>query len=215
MRPFSLAGTRHVHEIASTDAILCLLTIYPDPEGHPDEVLRLALSPDDVVYPKTGGETYIAFSFDVEPIFEKNTGELQQLRLSVCNVNRLMQGYAEQYGGAVGANIEFRVVSTLDMDGDPLEFYQFSGIGAQSNAYTVDITIGADSPLRKKFPRFNYRRDYCMWRYKGVQCGYAGAMDSCDHSLSGANGCVAHNNATRFGAFPDIDSTGIYTVSSV
>lgn len=212
MRPVSLAGTRHVYQIASTNSMLCLLTIYPDPEKHPGEVLRLALSPDDVVYK---GDTYLAFSFDLDPIYDTNTGELQDLKLSVCNINRMVQGYAEQYGGAVGARIEFRVVTTADMDGDPLEYYEYEGIAAEANALTVNITLGADSPLRKKFPRHCYRKDYCIWRYKGPQCKYAGVLADCDHTLSGNNGCTVHQNSTNFLGFPGIDSAGIYTASPI
>jgi lambda family phage minor tail protein L len=189
-----------------------LLTIHPDPEGHPAEILRLALCSSDVLYK---GQTYIAFNFDLEPIFDRNTGELQQLKLSVSNVNGMLQGYAEEYGGLVGAKIEFQVVTTTDLDGDPLEFYEFEVIAAQANAQTVDLTLGAPSPLRKKFPKHVYRKDHCMWRYESVQCGYAGALADCDHTLSGENGCIVHANALRFGAFPSIDSSGIFTASPV
>jgi hypothetical protein len=38
-------------------------------------------------------------------------------------------------------------------------------------------------------------------RYKGAQCGYAGALASCDGTFNGPNGCVAHANQARYGGF--------------
>jgi phage-related protein len=217
MRPLSLAGTRHVRDIASSEPMLILLRVHPNPNDSA-ETLYLALNSEDVVYPKTGGQTYLAFNFDLEDIYDDSTGALKELRLTVCNVGRMLQSYLEDYAGAVGATVEIVVISMMDQDGDPLQQFEFSIVGTQADAQVVTFTLGADSPLRRKFPKHVYRKDYCMWitagGYKGPNCKYAGALPTCDGTLNGANGCKAHGNTLNFGAFPMIDTKGIWTSSA-
>jgi phage-related protein len=78
-------------------------------------------------------------------------------------------------------------------------------------AEVVTFTLSAPSPMRQLFPKYLYRADFCMYvsNYKGPQCRYAGALANCDGTYSGANGCVVHDNAGRFGAFPGIGTNGM------
>lgn len=207
----SLASALHKSQIATTDPWHLLLTAYPDKDD-PSVILRLVREPFDVVYK---GDTYIAFNFDFDPITDGSSGELTSLTLRVCNVNRLIHSYLEQYDGGVGARVELRVVSAQDLAGDPSIFMQWEITEASADSQWATLTLGADNPMRQAFPRFVYLKDYCMWRYKGTECLYSGGLATCDHTLGGANGCRVHNNSARFGGFPGIDSAGFRVASII
>ena len=65
---------------------------------------------------------------------------------------------------------------------------------------------------RYDLPTYNTGMDiFTNWvsNYKGAQCGYAGSLTNCDGTYNGPNGCLVHDNGTRFGAFPGIGTNGI------
>ena len=55
-----------------------------------------------------------------------------------------------------------------------------------------------------KIPSRLIQTSTCPWTYKGTECGYAGAISSCDRGLTTPNGCRAHfpTGALPFGGFP-------------
>jgi len=85
-----------------------------------------------------------------------------------------------------------------------------------------------------QLPGCSYNIDFCRFRFKSDECGWAytdGSVgdlstddyfartnilgvviksfplvsaDTCDHTLNGSNGCLAHNNILRFGGFPTL-----------
>jgi phage-related protein len=216
----SVASALHKREIASTAPWHVFLTVYPDYVNAPDVVLRLAREPDDVVYQ---GNTYIAFSFDFDAIWDKSSGELQALRLTVCNVNRLVQGYLEQYGGGVGAQVEIRVVSAKDITSPPAQLFIFEVTNTMADAQWATFTLGAANPMLRAFPKFLYFRNYCNWLFntpdmqnacdpRGAPCGYYGALATCQRTLED---CRVHSNSARFGGFPAIDTQGFRAVGPV
>lgn len=81
----------------------------------------------------------------------------------------------------------------------------FKVVGAAVKGNVVTWTLGDDNPLASPFPRRRQLMDRCSWRYKSGNCGYVGAMSSCDLTLNGSNGCAAHDNDLRFGGFPGIN----------
>ena len=76
--------------------------------------------------------------------------------------------------------------------------------GASAKNYDATFTLGAENPVTFRFPRRRQRRDVCQWRYKSAYCGYTGALPTCDFTMNGSNGCIAHANGPRFGAYPGI-----------
>lgn len=205
MQTISLASALHASQIATTAPWHILLTLYPDPENSPEVVLRLAREPEDVTYK---GDLYVAFNFDFDAINDEGKGQLTTLSLRVCNVNRMIHQYMEQYNGGVGATVELRVVSDNDMTGDPSIFMQFQITDATADVEWCTFTLGADNPMRQSFPRFIYVSNFCIWDYKGAQCAYAGGLATCSKTLDGTNGCRAHVNSARFGGFPGIETQG-------
>uniref|UniRef100_UPI002B053875 hypothetical protein n=2 Tax=Aeromonadaceae TaxID=84642 RepID=UPI002B053875 len=80
----------------------------------------------------------------------------------------------------------------------------FEIVSSSSPDYAVSIELGAENPLMRMFPGRTQMRDRCSFRYKSACCGYTGALPSCDLTLTGDNGCRAHQNESRFGGAPSI-----------
>ena len=54
----------------------------------------------------------------------------------------------------------------------------------------------------------------CQWTYKGTECGYSGALVTCNKLYTSAGGCSGRSNQHRFGGFPlrvSVPSIGIVT----
>ena len=50
-------------------------------------------------------------------------------------------------------------------------------------------------------------KDFCPFKFKGVQCGYKGDETECNKTLSR---CRALGNSVRFGGEPTIPQGGLY-----
>lgn len=212
----SIASALHKAKIASTSPWYVLLSLSPAPEA----VLRLARAPEDVTFQ---GTTWVAFNFDFDAITDASTGQLTTLTLRVCNVNRLVQSYLEQYDGGIGATVHLRVVSAEDLHSDPSIYMEFVVTECSADSEWATFTLGADNPMRQIFPSKLYLKDSCIWRYntpamqaahdaKGAQCGYTGGLATCNKTLTD---CRAHANSARFGGFPGIDSAGFRVASII
>lgn len=183
--------------------------------------IRLVRNTDDVDYQ---GETYTAFNFDLEMQQETSSGELPSVNLRVSNVSRILEGLLSQYEGGVGALVNLHVLNTSNLEGDPELSTQFTVVNSAADADFISFSLGADSPMRKNFPKFIYLANHCRFVYNspalagaksplGKMCGYLPAggehMPTCDKTFDGINGCKAHGNQKRFGGFPNLDGAGI------
>jgi phage-related protein len=74
----------------------------------------------------------------------------------------------------------------------------------QRERRTVTFRIGMSPLMDYPFPRHRYLRGRCRHIYKGPFCGYEGDMPTCDKTLTGADGCEAHDNVARYGGQPGI-----------
>jgi phage-related protein len=153
------------------------------------------------------GNAYEPANFDIE--FKEESGQLQTVKLSIKDYAGIIQQKMQDYGGGVGFGVTVSVANSAALD-KPAEIQEFfEVVAAESSQYVCAFTLGAENTVAKTFPRRRQTRDYCQWRYKGEECGYSGGMPSCDLTLKGANGCVAHGNVIRFGAFPGINTRDV------
>lgn len=206
----SVASSIQKSKISANSPWVALVRItWPD-----DSILRLARYTDDIVFDDgEGDETWTAFPLEFEALEEKTDGSIPTWTVNVSNVGRAVEALLAELGGAVGGHVAVFVVNLSNLKREPaLELY-FDIIGVTSTAQFVKFKLGAESPFRIMFPRHAYTADRCQWAYKSVQCGYSGAMASCSFQLSGTNGCRAHSNEARFGAFPGIDSNGVRAIT--
>jgi phage-related protein len=208
MAVLSLTAQQDKAKLASGDAWILLLDLI-----YNGEHVRLARNIDAVNFDAGDGlgvQEYTPFSFELT-VDEGSTGQLPTILVRASNVMRILQSYMEEYGGLAGAVANLYVYNTANPSGEPDLAVTSTVMKTDCRADVVTLSCSAASPMRSLFPRFLYRASFCMWvsKYKGKQCGYTGALSNCDGTYSGANGCVAHSNATRFGAFPGIGTNGI------
>lgn len=153
------------------------------------------------------GTVYEPANFDIE--LKQEAGATQSIRLSIKDYSQAVQSRMQTYGGGVGFRVTVMVVNggALDQPAEITEY--FDVVAAEAANYVCSFTLGAENAISKTFPRRRQTRDFCQWRYKSTECGYAGGMPTCDLTLRGTNGCNAHSNTIRFGAFPGINTRDV------
>lgn len=201
----SLAAQADKGRLASGDAWLMIADIVWSGQH-----VRLVRNTDDVQFDAGDGlgpQTYTAFNFDLS--IERTAGtQLPSITLKASNVLGLLWGYLEQYAGIVGATVNLYFFDTAHPAGEPSIALTTTILQSAPTTQSVNFTLGSPKPQRQLFPRYLYRADFCIWLYKGTQCGYVGSMTNCDLTYNGPDGCVAHANQQRFGAFPGIGTNG-------
>ncbi|HSU19901.1 MAG TPA: hypothetical protein VLI45_09190 [Acidobacteriaceae bacterium] len=212
----SLASNLERHKLASGEPWLLLLNLrYPgsaDPNAA-QQYVRLVRNPDPIVFDAGDGQgpqTYAPFNFEMGEFNLSTTGVVPEMDLKASNVMRALQATIEQYAGVVGADLNLYVVNQANLAGEPELAVAFTVKQSVCDAKLVTFKLGASSPLRRLFPLFMYRPNFCAWQYKGPQCGYVGPMTSCSKTIEGATGCQAHfpTSPLRGLFFPGIDTNG-------
>lgn len=182
-----------------------------------------------------GPQTYTPFNFKMGDLKVGTDGSVPDCELQASNIMLALQQTIEQYAGVVGASLDLYVVNVANPAGEPELSLSFTVKQTTSDATLVHFKLGASSPLRRLFPIYYYRPNYCMWQYNspalqaataaaiaagkplkdppGIQCGYIGPIATCSHTINGPNGCIAHNNLVRIGTFPGIDTNGAAVAS--
>lgn len=197
----SLATVVDKNKIASSEAFLMLLEVeVRDPvTGQLDETVYLVRNDEDIFYQ---GQLYTksAFEFSVT----EAAGEIPEVSVGIEDPTGSVIERAERHHGGVGWKIRMKYISTANITQPPEVEEMVYVMGSKARNYRMDFVLGARNPLAQRFPRRLQWRDRCSWLYKSTDCGYAGALPSCDYSLQGGNGCAAHGNTQRFGGFPGI-----------
>jgi len=179
------------------------LYIIEDYDGASD--LYLPSYDEDVVYDSV---TYSRFPITHEFTGENNQGQIDQVKVRLSNVSRLIQLYLEQYDFR-GKKVVIRTVwanQLADPDAHIDDIFYIDNYTAdQSN---VEFTLtGKFDVLGLDLPALRYARNYCSWKFKSNECGYAGAETSCDKTQQR---CKQLDNYQRFGAFPSVPTRRIY-----
>ncbi len=189
------------NKLASTSAWLPLITI----EVNASTTLRLVPNPTSITF---DGEVYSPFGCEVEEVTQDAKGGLHDVSISVSNVTRVISAYIEA-NDLRGARVSIKYVNSANL-ADPAaivleEQYEVMSIQVKGSTF-VTFTLGHERISAHQLPSGRFFRDNCRWIYKSAECGYAGALASCDKILEGPDGCRAHANQTRFGGFPLIPS---------
>jgi len=200
-RPLTLGSAIEKNRIASDVTFLVLIEIEVTDmvTGALSETLRFARNNEDVTYM---GNVYSKAAFDFS--IAESSKETTQVAISVRDPSRTVMKKVDAHEGGLGWRIRIMLVNSEALD-QPADIEELVYVmGATAKGYSVEFTLGARNPLGIKFPGRTQWRDRCMWQYKGEECGYSGPLPTCDYTLEGANGCAAHNNTLRFGAFPGL-----------
>ena len=179
------------------------LYIIEDYDGSND--LYLVGYDEDVVYDSA---TYSRFPITHEFIGENNQGQIDQVKVRLANVSRLIQLYLEQYDFR-GKKVIIRTVwvnQLTDPDAHIDDIFYIDNYTADQTNVEFTLTgkfdvLGMDLPARR------YARNYCSWKFKSSECGYTGAETECGKTQQR---CKQLNNYQRFGAFPSVPTRRIY-----
>ncbi len=166
-------------------------------------VLYLCSNNDNVTFQ---GQVYTAFPFYLDPVGQSSKGEIPTLSLKVCNVTQVIHGYLEDLEGAVGATVALHLVNAgyLSEDFSELDM-EFSILSTKADAEWITFTLGAPSPMRKRFPRFRFIALHCNWEFKSYECSYGGTETTCNRTFKR---CEELANTARFGGFPGLNLKG-------
>jgi phage-related protein len=205
-KSLSVASVIEKNRLSSDVPFLLLLDIdVVNPNtGTVVETLYLVRNTEQVTF---NAHTYTPMSFDIE--MREEAGQSHSIRLTVKDYTRTIQQRMQDYQGGVGFNVTVTAVNAAALDKPPEIQEFFEVVAAESGNYTCTFSLGAENVLTKAFPRRRQTRDYCQWRYKSEECGYTGGLSTCDLTRNGPNGCEAHSNVIRFGAFPGINGQDV------
>ncbi len=184
--------------------LVLLEIIIPD-----TDTLYLCSNTENITWPTTGGDEYIAFPFELDDISDSSKGEVPQLVIRVSNVTRAIEAYLEISDGGVGAEVRIKVVHSEHLDQtEPEVELVFEVLKTSTDENWVQFTIGASNPYNKIFPRNRVLRFTCRYReFKGPHCGYTGVETICDRSYER---CKELDNVTRFGNAIGVGARGVY-----
>ena len=173
----------------------------------PGNTLYLVNNTEDVTL---GGQRYVAFPFSLEDITEDGK-ELPNVRLTVSNATGTIQRYVEKNNGLGGMKVVLRVYHTSIPDAAEVEEY-FVVTGVTCDVEQVTFTLGTDFSFTRRFPPVRMMKDYCPFKFKGVECGYRGAAQQCNKTLKR---CRELGNNIRFGGEATIPQGGLYASNNI
>lgn len=201
MRHLTVATVIESRRISSDVPFLEMMEIeIKDSSGAHVEWVRLVKNSEDIVFEEND---YRAANFTIS--VSTKTGEEPSVNVTAKDPTGAIRQYMEQYEGGVGFPVRYIIANGARLDQKPELDEQFSILEASAPpGYEVRFSLGAENPLRMRYPLSIQERDRCRFVYKGARCKYAGPMGSCDFSLTGDNGCRAHDNEENFGGFPGL-----------
>lgn len=205
MNELSSAAKLEKNKLISDGAYLVLLEIkiYST-----DVILRLVRNTEDITW---NGYTWAAFNFDLQDRAETSDGEIPEVTIGVSNVNRIVEGYVEQAGGAGKSTVTIRVISSkLLSDEEPMleEYFTVTKTSCKEDYVTFTLGLGYKKTRR---PIFRYMKNFCRAVYGSARCGVSAPIQvqypKCNHSLID---CRARKNSERFGGEPLVGQGGLY-----
>lgn len=202
MLSLSTASIIEKNKIATDGVWLMLLDITYGSE----QTIRLVRNTEAITFQ---GNSYLPYAFELNEITESST-ELPNAQLQISNATGTLQRMLEDYSGVTGASVIIRAVNTNVADVAEIEEH-FKVLSSSSDRPNIIFTLGTDFSFSKRFPPGRVMKDFCPAKFKSVECGYAGAITSCNKTLSD---CRARNNSTRFGGEPTIPQGGLYASNS-
>lgn len=205
MNTLSAAAIIEKNKLSSDGAWLILLEL--DIAGL-TEPIRVVRNTEDITW---NGVTWVAFPFELGEISEDSQGQLPSLSLKISNVTGVIQQYIEMSNGGVDSTAIIRVVHSLHLDLSTPEIEEtlaVQSVTADTNWITVNL--GPDFTTQLRVPADRYMKDFCPFKFRGLECGYAGSDTSCNKTL---DACRAKGNSVRFGGEPALPG-GAYASNS-
>lgn len=200
-RHLTVGSAIDVTKVASDTPWIELIEIeVVDEGGSHIDWLRACKNNENITF---NGNLYQAADFKLSS--SGSVGEEPRLSIDFSDPTGIIRQALNAYEGGADFPVTYRVVNASALD-KPAEIEELFIIQSStvSGDFLVNITLGVDGALAKKFPVRAQYPDRCSFVYKDSRCGYTGGIATCDYSLEGTNGCIAHANQARFGGFPGL-----------
>ncbi len=153
--------------------------------------------------------TYTPFSITFEAIGEQTGGQVDEVKVTVGNVTRLIQNYLELYDFR-GKKVRILQVfaDIIDEPDAFLEDIFYVDKWEQPNDEVIVFTLSSRFNCRDvKLPKRLFVRTSCPWEFKSADCGYAGDAVTCDRTLQN---CRALGNTVGYGGWPSSGGGRLY-----
>ncbi|MGI1988684.1 hypothetical protein [Shewanella glacialipiscicola] len=203
MRNPSIASVIEKNKISSDNALTFAidLQIYDIQRDEFVETIRLVNYVNNL---QIDGQQYIRFPFSFD--LQEDAGEIKNVTLSLQDQAGIILPYLIRFRGAVGSQVNARLITVMpDNSTAVVDFAEsFTVLSSSSANYVTSLELGSENPLSRSCPARTQMKDRCSFRFKSIECGYEGSLESCDLTLTGKNGCRAHNNSKRYGGYPSI-----------
>jgi len=159
---------------------------------------------EDITY---DGDVYAAFPFSMEVItLEDSKGETNEVSVKVSNLTGIIMNYIEETNGAINSTITIKAISSKHLEESPAFEATMKIASVSYDDSWIELKLSADYITSFRIPMRTYKRDFCDYQFKGVECGYNGSETECDRSLKR---CRELDNEIRYGGEPTIGS-GFY-----
>jgi len=159
----------------------------------------LANYDQNVVFPASGGQTYYRYPINHSAVSENREGQVDQVTISVANVDRVLGSQMEEYGGFRGRKINIKTVFANQLDDEDAyiqEKYMIDSGSVGEDACQLVCTSRMDV-MEVVIPRCRFL-NMCRWQFKSTECGYVGEETTCNKSFAR---CRELENQERFGGF--------------
>lgn len=203
--PIETNATFIAEKNAQSNRPIFLYTIH-DYDGAASN-LRFAAWDADVTFDSL---VYTKFPISHEAITDNSKGEIDVVSVRVSNVSRLIEGYLENYD-LRGKKVTITQVfadELADVDAKIEYVYYVDNYTADEKVVEFSLSSRFDL-LDVKIPLGIYNRNYCRWKFKGTECGYAGAESVCNKTKQDCRD--NKDNVVRFGGFPSIPQRRLFT----
>lgn len=168
----------------------------------------VCLNNEQVIWPTSGGNTYLPAIFSLSGISETKEAEIPAVTLSVIDLNRSLLPFIETYDGGVGATVTIYVVHSDYLSNATPETEEEMEVMDVSVDFGHKITfkLGAENLMNLRCPQHRYLKNHCRFVFKSDSCSYSGAETECNRTLAR---CKVLNNETHYGGFPGVGTAGI------
>lgn len=194
----STAAIIEKNKVSTSGVYLLLMTIRYKEE----EPIRLVLNNEEIVFK---GDTYYPYYFSLSDV-KRTSSEMPSATLTVSNITGTIQKILEAYDGANGAKVKAAVINT-NLSNEILEEENFVVTGATAKKDVITLKLGCGMSLDKRYPTYRIMKDWCPFKYKGVECGCTSNKTTCNKTLTD---CRERNNSKRFGGCPTVPQGGLY-----
>ena len=175
--------------------LIYLYEILYDPEGN--NYLRYTSYGKAIVFK---GHEFIPYVIHHDNLSEDLSGKAVKTNIEIGNMNREIQALVDTYD-LEDKEVRIYMVAEEDIsnpDAYLMDVFRVTDYLADVTKMTLRCSTPSDA-LDRRIPRRYFFRGYCRFRFKGVDCQYAGSVGDCEKNLQK---CRQLNNSKHFGAFP-------------